>query len=404
MPIITINIENLCLLKYNYCMRNLKQIFLTSLIVLNLSFVFAESDSGIKAQYYKNFEKEHPFKYQENSFPSRNGVDEVSLSFVKEKQGYYIQNHKRSFQNSNRSWFILKLTVENNKVFISQTDVQNGKEIEKNKDELTKKGKNFESSKYRIIKDKDALFIYYIERTKDYVRWTDQYPFTYQTNLKGLFDNADVFKMTSDYLQMFAGEYVFDSYAMNTMGNHINHQFPDDRIIIEYDKEEKALKTLEPDHYNSRRLFYFSETDFATPFYWIYAEGAGYKKNIMTFADNGIFVIEKGTIHDMDDGTTDSYENCYYYKKSDYKNINKPDRTVTTNLRIRDKADLENSEVLVSIAQDSKVKIVEIGRPDYIDRITGNWVKVKITKGTLDKDKKPIQKEVTGWCFDGYLK
>ena len=75
--------------------------------------------------------------------------------------------------------------------------------------------------------------------------------------------------------------------------------------------------------------------------------------------------------------------------------------TVTTNLRIRQTP--KNGNPIVTIQQGAKVQILETGEADKIDGIEGNWVKVKVPATSKDKDGNLLGKEITGWCFDGYL-
>ena len=49
------------------------------------------------------------------------------------------------------------------------------------------------------------------------------------------------------------------------------------------------------------------------------------------------------------------------------------------------------------------MQILETGEADKIDGIEGNWVKVKVPATSKDKDGNLLGKEITGWCFDGYL-
>lgn len=82
-----------------------------------------------------------------------------------------------------------------------------------------------------------------------------------------------------------------------------------------------------------------------------------------------------------------------------FEDLNSP--TVTTNLRIRQS--VKNGNPIVTIQQGTKVQILETGEADKIDGIEGNWVKVKVPATSKDKDGNLLGKEITGWCFDGYL-
>lgn len=370
----------------------IKTVIISMLVAAFASSVFAEDS---KAKYYSEYLKQHPFEYVETSFPYKSR-ENITAEYLKEKQGYYIQNHKRFFQNPNRVPFILKLSEKDNVFSISQIDVQKGKEIIISKADLTQKGNTYEHSDYRLVKDGNTLFIYYEGPAPEHFNkyWTTRYPFVYQTNLKGLLDCVPVMKMTSDYLKKYEGRYYLDSYVINLEGNSYNFDGPKYEIKIHYDESVKSLV------YDERT---FTETDFDMPFYWLYAEGTGFHKKILTFAENGILCCDVYSTSYWGDNTFYTNDLLLYYVK-DQPEIVKPARITTTNLRIRDKADLTDSKSLVSVKEGCEVTVTEIGKPDYIDRIIGNWVKVTVKKGSLDKDGKPIQKEITGWCFDGYLK
>lgn len=73
----------------------------------------------------------------------------------------------------------------------------------------------------------------------------------------------------------------------------------------------------------------------------------------------------------------------------------------TTNLRIRESA--INGKSIVTIQEGENVFVITDGVKDTIDGIKGKWVKVVVPKGSKDKDGKIIEKDLFGWCFDGYL-
>ncbi len=62
-----------------------------------------------------------------------------------------------------------------------------------------------------------------------------------------------------------------------------------------------------------------------------------------------------------------------------------------SNLRFRETPDL-NGKFIRFLNQSEKLKLIEIGKIETIDRIKGSWMKVKTEKGEI------------GWCFDAYLK
>ena len=75
--------------------------------------------------------------------------------------------------------------------------------------------------------------------------------------------------------------------------------------------------------------------------------------------------------------------------------------TVSENLKLRS-AEATTSEVLTVMSAGTKVKILELGKPETIDGISSNWVKVKIISGS-DRDGNKLKSGMTGWCYGGYL-
>ena len=75
---------------------------------------------------------------------------------------------------------------------------------------------------------------------------------------------------------------------------------------------------------------------------------------------------------------------------------------VIENLKLRENENL-SSNVLVVMAENTKVKIIGIGNEDKIDGIKSNWVKVEVIEGK-DNNGKDISPFTTGWCYGGYLK
>lgn len=370
----------------------LKIIFVVILFSVVFSSLFAQN----KAKNYLEYLRKNPYTYSKDYLPQLNELKRFSVTFadIRERQGYYIQNHNRYFQENGRSPIIFKLYESDEKFFLAQIDVKDLKEIVLSQSELIQTGVFVETkdNQYRIAREGSDLFIFSSDDNDN--SWAFRRPFTYQTNLKGLLDCAPVMKMTSDYLKKFVGQYNFDSFVSYSEGTSYETKKNASRIFtITYDNENKALMWSTED---------FIETDFSEPFYWTYSEGAGYRTTFYTFVDNGILTYNRSYTHHMSDGTSDDTELCIFYKK-EMSEPYKPHRKTQTNLRIREFPDLKNGTVLVSLKEGSVVTIIQNGHPDYIDRMIGNWVKVSIAAGTNDNDGKPIQNEITGWCFDGYL-
>ena len=74
------------------------------------------------------------------------------------------------------------------------------------------------------------------------------------------------------------------------------------------------------------------------------------------------------------------------------------------NIRVRKNAD-KKSDSIITINKGEKIKILRkaSNTPETIDGIFDYWYQVCIFKGTLDKDGNPIQDELIGYCFGGYL-
>lgn len=74
------------------------------------------------------------------------------------------------------------------------------------------------------------------------------------------------------------------------------------------------------------------------------------------------------------------------------------------NVEIKQKQDF-NSNCFVTVKKDEKVKILsrEWFYRDSVDGKSDSWFEVRVPKGTLDKDGNPIENDVTGYCFGGFL-
>jgi hypothetical protein len=76
---------------------------------------------------------------------------------------------------------------------------------------------------------------------------------------------------------------------------------------------------------------------------------------------------------------------------------------VNENLKLRS-GEATSTQVLTVMQAGTKVKILELGKPETIDGINSNWVKVEVQTGAKDRDGKPIKSGTIGWCYGGYLK
>ncbi|MBP5695044.1 MAG: SH3 domain-containing protein [Treponema sp.] len=76
--------------------------------------------------------------------------------------------------------------------------------------------------------------------------------------------------------------------------------------------------------------------------------------------------------------------------------------TAGANLKLRS-SEATSSNVLTIMQAGTKVKILELGKSETIDGIVSNWVKVEVQAGAKDRDGKPIEQGLAGWCYGGYL-
>ena len=77
--------------------------------------------------------------------------------------------------------------------------------------------------------------------------------------------------------------------------------------------------------------------------------------------------------------------------------------TVSENLKLRS-GEATSTQVLTVMQAGTKVKILALGKPETIDGISSNWVKVEVLSGAKDRDGKLIKAGTVGWCYGGYLK
>lgn len=76
--------------------------------------------------------------------------------------------------------------------------------------------------------------------------------------------------------------------------------------------------------------------------------------------------------------------------------------TAGANLKLRS-SEATSSNVLTIMQAGTKVKILELGKSETIDGIVSNWVKVEVQADAKDRDGKPIEQGLAGWCYGGYL-
>lgn len=83
--------------------------------------------------------------------------------------------------------------------------------------------------------------------------------------------------------------------------------------------------------------------------------------------------------------------------------IQPKEMVVKTNLRLRSEQGTA-ADIITTIKQGARVKVVELGNSDIIDDIESKWVKVEVVKKAKTSDGKDVEEGTTGWCFGGYLK
>ena len=102
---------------------------------------------------------------------------------------------------------------------------------------------------------------------------------------------------------------------------------------------------------------------------------------------------------------------CDYEDVSSIKTVSTPSTnveknktmTVSENLKLRS-GEATSTQVLTVMQAGTKVKILELGKPETIDGINSNWVKVEVLSGAKDRDGRAIRAGTVGWCYGGYLK
>jgi len=226
------------------------------------------------------------------------GIESIDL--IKANQGYYIQQQKRSFQGHGRAPEILKLLVIENRVFISEIDIINGNEIERSKLEFSFDGKTYSKGQSGIYQNDKSLVIRYLEHIpqKKWVgTWEYEEVYSFVARLGDKKPEA-LLQLTSDYLKLFCGDYIFESIDIvnDSESTDINGLARKTIIHVTFDSEQKCLKIpvhdlidfLEPDNEVGDYDLLFIESAYTEPFFWLYGEGVGHSEKRYFFFDNGI--------------------------------------------------------------------------------------------------------------------
>lgn len=248
------------------------------------------------------------------------------LKQIDEQQGFYIQQAGRVFQGGGRVPDILKLSVENERVFVSKIDVVDGEVLEYRKIEFTK-GKNGYAHNDSSIKScNNQIVIFYLEDMPEN-SWLGDWDYTGAYTFASASDvlHPSVFALTTDYLKLFTGEYVFDSLEILKEENRSVDvdKIQQNKITIQYVDTKKCLmcpySQLETP-YEDAKNFSFVETSPKEPFFWIFGESTGYHEKIFWFYNGGIACMEDWTDVDFDENheVTANIRRKYvvFYKRS----------------------------------------------------------------------------------------
>ena len=231
----------------------------------------------------------------------------TSIDYIRSSSGFYIQQESRTFQGGGRTPEILKLFVEDEIVFIHEIDIINDGIKIKNVIQLEFNGITYVYNRTRLQMINGNIFIVYLENTPVtpwYGRnggwWEEDAPYTFAGNLNSSIPDI-VFRLTTDYLLNFTGQYIFDSYII--MNNELEtivdiNSFKNAVIEVGFDKKNKHLtmSTLQSWQGWAGRQVNFVETQAKEPFWWTFSEGGfGSSEQMFFFYDDGIvFIYQQG--------------------------------------------------------------------------------------------------------------
>ena len=220
------------------------------------------------------------------------------IDTIKMSNGYYIQQAERRFQERGRAPEILTLSVENENVYIREIDIFNNETIVRNEIRLSFDGQTYVHNRTRLEMINGEMQIFYSEHIPDNVwrgTWDYRNAYTFAGNLVSSMPHH-VFRLTTDYLITFSGQYIFDSYELINQENMTLDIDLIKRTVIQidYDHLNKCL-TISNDNLrsilrdlNRDEKFNFIETLDNEPFWWIYGEGAGFSEERLFFYEGGI--------------------------------------------------------------------------------------------------------------------
>ena len=233
-----------------------------------------------------------------------------SISDFKGKEGYYIQQRTRGFQDSGRAPEILELKLSNQKVFVREIDIKEKKTKILKETEFSFDGKTWAHNKsYIKLDEKKQLNIFYLENKPDKT-WLGTAEFENPYTRVADINSKQLINQTSDVLKNYAGQYEYDSfkivYSKNKEPEMKNIQ--NAKINISLDESKKCLSVachdlidiVEPGNKIGNWTLDFVETSSLEPFYWTYGEGTGYCEEKFWFYKGGIAISYeyKGALFD----------------------------------------------------------------------------------------------------------
>ena len=253
--------------------------------------------------------------------------DVSSINSIIPVAGYYIQQQARRFQGRNRAPEILILSVENENAYIREIDVVNGEIIVRNKIMLEFNGRTYVHNQTKLETINGNFQIVYLEHAPVQVwrGWFEhEAPYTFAGYLSDLMPDM-VYRLTTDYLIAFTGEYIFESYKILDQKNiEVDLDFIENTVMgIEYNHEEKYLTIPVqefPGFYDSERQgrwFWdsnFIETLTTEPFVWWFGEGVGFDEITYFFYKGGIAITHEYSGWDEFDRNLERFTRNKYFK------------------------------------------------------------------------------------------
>jgi len=291
-------------------------------LLLFLTVLFYSCNKEINNE--KNHVEEQDFIFENNSVNMLTEklnevyIDVLSLDSIISAQGYYIQQAEKRYNNG-RSPEILALSVEDGKVFIREIDVLNKQKIARNEIELHFDGRSYVHYNTKLTAQNNIVQIIYLEhKLENYwtetETWDYDIPYTFACDFdSNMSDN--IYRLTSDYLITFTGQYVFDSHEIiSQINSHIDIKKLENSFIqITYNHEKKCLSFNL--NYLENYQANFVETTINEPFYWSYGESAGYTESMLYFNEGGVTYSYKKFSYTPDESEEYIIEYVAFFKK-----------------------------------------------------------------------------------------